>query len=92
MNAYLKEFTGFRIKKRTAGDPYDAELFCNFEYQGWDVPCRASVRRHISTLPDSKHIEIGRIQGLPAWATYDHDEFAESARKYYTEKVLGKDD
>ena len=92
MDAYLKDFTGFRKKKRTAADPYDAELFCNFEYQGKDVPCRASVRRHIGTLPDSKHIEIGRVQGLPAAAKYDHDEFAASARMYYAEKVLEKSD
>ena len=91
MDAYLKDFTGFRKKKRTAADPYDAELFCNFEYQGWDVPCKASVRRHTATLPDTKHIEIGRVQGLPAGAKYDHDEFAARARKYYAEKVLGKD-
>ncbi len=92
MSAFLKDFTGFRKKKRTAADPYDAELFCNFEYQGWDVPCKASVRRHVGTLPDSKHIEIGRVQGLPADAKYDHDESAASARKYYAEKVLAKGD
>ncbi len=92
MNAHLKGFTGCRTKKRTAADPYDAELFCNFEYQGWDMPCKAFVRRHIGTLPNSKHIEIGRVQGLPADAKYDHDEFAVRARKYYAEKVLAKGD
>ncbi len=92
MNAYLKDFTGFRKKKRTAADPYDAELFCNFGCQGWDVPCKASVRRHIGTLPDSKHIEIGRVQGLPADAKYDHDEFAAWARKYYSEQILKRGD
>ncbi len=92
MNAHLKHFTGCRAKKRTAADPYDAELFCNFGCQGWDVPCKASVRRHIGTLPDSKHIEIGRVQGLPAGAKYDPDEFAALAQKYYAEKVLEKGD
>ncbi len=92
MNAHLKDFTGCRAKKRTAADPYDAELLCTFEYQGKDYPCKASVRRHIGTLPDSKHIEIGQVQGLPASAKYDHDEFAASARKYDAEKVLEKGD
>ncbi len=92
MDAYLKDFTGFRKKKRTAADPYDAELLCIFVCQGQDVSGKASVRRHIGTLPDSKHIEIGRVQGLPAAAKYDHDEFAASARMYYSEKVLGKSD
>ncbi len=92
MDAHLKCFTGCRTKKRTAADPYDAELFCSFEHQGQDVPCKASVRRHIGTLPDSKHIEIGRIQGLPAGAKYNHDEFAALARKYYAAKVLEKGD
>ena len=66
MDAHLKDFTGFRIKKRTAADPYDAELFCNFDYQGQDVFCKASVRRHTGALPDGKHIEIGRVRGYPS--------------------------
>ncbi len=82
MDAHLKDFTGFRKKKRTAADPYDAELFCSIEYRGQTVACKASV----------KHIEIGRVRGLPADAKYDHDEFAARARKYCVEKVFRKRD
>ena len=82
MNAHLKGFTGFRKKKRTAADPDDAELFCSFEYRGQNVACKASV----------KHIEIGRVRGLPVDGEYDHDEFAARARKYYVEIVFGKGD
>jgi len=92
MNAHLRSFTECRTKMQAAADPYDAELLCIYEYQGKDYPCKATVRRHTGTLPDSKFIEIGRVEGLPASARYDHDEFAAGAREYYAEKVLAKGD
>ncbi len=95
MDALLKGFTGIRPLRRAARatkETYDAELYCTFEYGGQEVPCKASVRRHSGTLPDSKHIEIGRVQGLPAGVKYDHDEFAAWARKYYSEQILKRGD
>ncbi|MFB3110862.1 MAG: hypothetical protein ACE10G_02405 [Gemmatimonadales bacterium] len=91
MKALLKKFTGSRIRKQTVGgqdEMYDAEVFCIFQYQGKDYPCKASIKQTVGSSYESRGIEVYRVEGLPAGALYDHDTFAETARHYYTERVV----
>ncbi len=95
MKALLKKFTGSRIRKQTVGgqdEMYDAEVFCIFQYQGKDYPCKASIKQTVGSSYKSKVIEVYRVEGLPAGAKYDHDTFAEKARHYYTLRIVKQGD
>ena len=91
MKAFLKNFTGSRTQKQTAGGPdemCDAEVFCIFDYLGLEFPCKARIKQAVGSGYKSKVIEVHKVEGLPAGARYDHDTFAERARRYYTERVV----
>ncbi len=93
MKAFLKKFTGSRIWKQTVGgsdEMCDAEVFCTFEYQGKDFPCKARVKQTVGSK--YKVIEVYRVGGLPAGALYDHDTFVERARHYYIAQIVKQGD
>ena len=95
MKALLKKFTmkltRRHIRKKTNGGPdemCDAEVFCIFEYQGKDYPCKAGIKQTVGNSHKARIIEVYRVEGLPAGAQYDHDTFAERARHYYTGQIV----
>ena len=88
LKKFTKKFARRHFRKKASGGPdemCDAQVFCIFQYQGKDYPCKASIKQTVGTSHKPKVIEVYRVEGLPAGALYDHDTFAERARRYYTE-------
>jgi len=95
LKKFTKKFTRRHIRKKTVGgrdEMCDAEVFCIFEYQGKDYPCKASIKQTLGSSYKSRVIEVYRVEGLPAEALYDHDTFAEKARHYYIAQIVKQGD
>ncbi len=95
LKKFTRKFTRRHIRKKADGgsdEMCDAEVFCIFQYQGKEYPCKASIKQTVGSSHKSRVIEVYRVEGLPAGAKYDHDTFAETARQYYTERIVKKGD
>ena len=88
----MKGFTGSYIREQRIGgadEMCDADVFCAFLLaDGRSLSCQARIKQTTGSTYGEKIIEVGPVQGLPADAEYDHNGFAEQARRYYTERII----
>ncbi len=81
-------FTGSLILQQVIGGPdemCDAIVYCTFGLEdGRELACQAKVKQTVGSASEEKMIEVHPVEGLPPGAEYDHDAFAEAARRYFT--------
>ena len=91
MRATLK-FTGSLILQQVIGGPdemCDAIVYCTFGLEdGRELACQAKVKQTVGSASEEKMIEVHSVEGLPPGAEYDHDAFAEAARRYFTRHIM----
>ena len=63
----------------------DAIVYCTLGLEdGREVTCQAKVKQAVGSAYEEKMIEVHPVEGLPPGVEYDHDAFAEAARRYFT--------
>ena len=86
MKATLKGFTGSYIREQHVGgsdEVLDADVSCTFVLDdGRQVGCMARLKQTVGSDYKQEMIEVWPVRGLPDGAEYDHNAFAEQARRY----------
>ncbi len=86
------KFTGSLILQQVIGGPdemCDAIVYCTFGLEGGrEVACQAKVKQTVGSAYEENMIEVHSVEGLPPGAEYDHDAFAEAARRYFTSHMM----
>ncbi len=82
------KFTGTLILHQVIGGPdemCDAIVYCTFGLEdGRELTCQAKVKQTVGSTYEEKMIEVHPVEGLSPGAEYNHDAFAEAARRYFT--------
>ncbi len=87
MRATLMGFIGGQVGRDSASlqeEMTEGEVRCEFRLDdGMEVICSAHVKQTVGSKFEDLIVEVGPVEGLPPSAEYDHNNFAEKARRYY---------